>query len=392
MNKIIINSSFILLLFFIYSFSFQHHNSFIKDFLKKEQLRVIKQADKFLNEKPVTITAFHCLRSKGNIHEYFSEGDYWWPNPDDPNGAYIRKDGFSNPNNFKKHRKALRRLSVIVPALVAAYKITHKKIYAQKAIEHLRAWFVTPKTMMNPNLLYSQAIKGITNGRSIGIIDGIHLVEVAKAIIVLQKMNSINKITLLKLKIWFNKFLIWLTTHNYGIKERDHGNNHSTCWAMQVAMFSKLTSNNKNLTFVRNFYKNNLLPNQMDTNGSFPKELARTKPYAYSIFNLDAMAMVCEITSTKNDDLWEYTTPNGEGIKKAFAFLFPFIKDKNKWPYKKDIMYWKDWPVRQPSLLLAAVHFNKPEYYEVWETLNPEPQKDEIIRNFPIRQPLLWIE
>ena len=35
---------------------------------------------------------------------------------------------------------------------------------------------------MNPHLLYAQAIKGRFTGRSIGIIDTLHLVEVARAI------------------------------------------------------------------------------------------------------------------------------------------------------------------------------------------------------------------
>ena len=33
-------------------------------------------------------------------HDYFSEGDYWWPDPKNPGGPYIRRDGFSNPANF----------------------------------------------------------------------------------------------------------------------------------------------------------------------------------------------------------------------------------------------------------------------------------------------------
>ena len=40
-------------------------------------------------------------------------------------------------------------------------------------------------------------------------------------------------------------------------------------------------------------YLDVLLPGQMAPDGSFPKELARTKPYSYSIFNFDAMTMLC---------------------------------------------------------------------------------------------------
>ncbi len=154
-----------------------------------DSLRILNRANTYLQEKPVTVTNEFCERSAGGIHDYYSEGDYWWPNPEKPQGPYIRRDGMTNPHNFTAHRKALRRLSLIVPNLLAAYKITNSKKYADKAMEHLLAWFVNKETRMNPNLLYAQAIKGKVTGRGIGIIDTIHLVEVAQAIMYLEKVS-----------------------------------------------------------------------------------------------------------------------------------------------------------------------------------------------------------
>src|ERR687886_187553 len=104
-----------------------------------------------------------------------------------------------------------------------------------------------------------------------------------------------------------------------------------------------------------------LLPKQMATDGSFPRELARTKPYGYSIFNLDAMTTLCQILSTKENDLWNYTTTDGKSIKKGIEFLYPYLTDKSKWPYAKDVMYWDQWPVAQPSLVFGAVAYNNKE-------------------------------
>ena len=99
----------------------------------------------------------------------------------------------TNPDNFVEHRRALMRLSVQVPALVAAWKLTKDKRYATQAAAHLRAWFIDERTRMNPNLQYAQAIQGRTTGRGIGIIDTIHLVEVARAIEILKDSSaSIN--------------------------------------------------------------------------------------------------------------------------------------------------------------------------------------------------------
>jgi hypothetical protein len=115
-------------------------------------------------------------------HDFFSEGDYWWPDPKNPDGPYIQRDGLTNPDNFVDHRQYLMRLSVEVPALAAAWILTREKKYAAHAAAHLRAWFIDPATRMNPNLRYAQAIHGRFTGRGIGIIDTIHLVEVAHSI------------------------------------------------------------------------------------------------------------------------------------------------------------------------------------------------------------------
>src|SRR5204863_1126200 len=143
------------------------------DLASFDRARVLKAANQYLSEKPITVTASSSPRSAGGVHDFFSEADYWWPDPKNPAGPYIQRDGMSNPDNFVAHRRALMRLSVQVPALVAAWKLTKDKRYAVKAAEHLRAWFINEPTRMNPNLQYAQAIHGVTTGRSIGIIDTI---------------------------------------------------------------------------------------------------------------------------------------------------------------------------------------------------------------------------
>ena len=57
----------------------------------------------------MTVTASHCERSAGGKHDFFSEGDYWWPDPANPDGPYIQRDGLSNTNNFMEHRHAMIR-------------------------------------------------------------------------------------------------------------------------------------------------------------------------------------------------------------------------------------------------------------------------------------------
>ncbi|HEV8254393.1 MAG TPA: alginate lyase family protein [Vicinamibacteria bacterium] len=354
-----------------------------------ERARVLRAADHYLTEQPVTMTASHSPRSAGGLHDFFSEGDYWWPDPQNPGGPYVQRDGVSNPGNFLEHRNALMRLSVQVPALAAAWSLTHEARYANHAGRHLRAWFVDEATRMNPSLQYSQAIQGRFTGRGTGIIDTIHLVEVARAAEVLAPALPAKDLE--AVKGWFADYLRWMTTHQYGIDEREAKNNHGTCWVMQVAAFAHLAGNEEQLAYCRARFKTVLVPNQMAADGSFPQELRRTKPYGYSLFNLDAMGTAAQILSTPADDLWRLELPDGRGMRRALAYMVPFIRDKKSWPLPPDVMYHEHWPMRQAALLFGGLALGKPEYVELWKTLPADSTEYEVIRNFFIRQPVLWV-
>ena len=360
--------------------------------LPRERARVLRAADRYLAERPITVTASRSPRSAGGLHDFFSEGDYWWPDPDNPGGPYIQRDGMSNPANFADHRRALMRLSVQVPALVAAWQLTRKAPYAARAADHLRAWFITPDTRMTPNLQFAQAIHGRVTGRGTGIIDTIHLVEVARAVERLEGAPGWTAEDDRGVRRWFAEYLDWITTHSYGISERDAKNNHATCWVMQVAAFARLTNDAGLLADARRRFTAIIVPNQMAADGSFPEELRRTKPYGYSLFNLEAMATVCQILSTRADSLWTFELPDGRGMRRAMAFMAPFIRDKHAWPHPPDVMYDRDWPMRQESLLFAGIALGRPDYVQLWEGLPADSSVEEVVRNYFVRQPLLWID
>ncbi|HTN22222.1 MAG TPA: alginate lyase family protein [Pelobium sp.] len=353
----------------------------------KEQ--TLAEADWAMQQQPVTVTAETSARSAGGKHDFYSEGDYWWPNPEDPTGPYIQKDGMTNPENFVSHRLAMIRFSKIIGALASAYKITGDQKYVDRALVHLKAWFVNPQTRMNPNLEFAQAIKGRFTGRGIGIIDTIHLLDVAQGTLVMQ--DKIDGTDLKAIKNWFSDYLKWLMTSKNGNDEMNAKNNHGTCFTLQVAGFAKLTGNADLLKFASERYKTVLLPNQMAMDGSFPLEMDRTKPYGYSIFNLDAMTILCQVVSTPKDNLFDYVTSDGKSIKKGIEFMHPFIADKSKWTLKPDVMYWKEWPVAQPALVFGANAYQNQNWFNTWKSLEHQPKVEEVIRNLPIKYPLLYL-
>jgi len=357
-----------------------------------DRQRVITAAEQLLDVAPVTVTASRSPRSAGGEHDYFSEGDYWWQDPGNPEGPYIRRDGMTNPGNFVGHRHALMQFGVQVATLTAAYRLTGDRRFADGAVRHLKAWFVDDGTRMSPHLLYAQAIKGRVTGRGVGIIDTIHLIEVARSVEVLEASSALSAAEADAIKRWFADFLLWITTHPYGVEEREAKNNHGTWWVAQAASFARLTGDTATEAFCRKRFKEVLLPAQMAADGSFPLELERTKPYGYSLFNLEGMAVICKLLSTGRDSLWAFTLPDGRNMSRGVGYILPFIADKKTWPHAPDVMHFDDLPIRHAALLFAAEALGNERCYQVWRYLPADPSSEEAIRNMPVRQPVLWIE
>ena len=353
-----------------------------------DRARILRQAEKWVAEKPVTITSFKAERSPGTLHDYFSEADYFWPNPANPSGPYKEIDGKSNPDNFQEHRKAMIRLSLAMPALAAGYRLAGKQAYGKAAAAHLKAWFVTPETHMNPNLELSQGVRnGGPTGRSYGIIDTLHLAEVARGAGFVKSFLSAEEWA--GVQGWFREYLAWMKTSDKGGKERDATNNHSICWSLQASEFARLAGDDATRAEVKQRFETVQLPMQMGQDGSFPRETARTKPYGYSIFNFDAAAVLC--WSLGGETEVRFALPDGRGMCRAASWLAPYIADKTQWPFPHDVQHWESWPVRSLGLLFCGVACHNDDYLALWRRLDPDPIDPEIIRNYPIRQPVLWV-
>lgn len=369
----------------------QSENISIESVLELWSESEIERANKFLKASPITVTDSISERSAGGIHDFFSEGDYWWPNEEDPQAPFERRDGLSNPGVFSDHRLAVVNLSESVATLTSAWIITKEQKYTDKVLQHLNAWFVDTATMMNPNMLYAQAIYGRHTGRGIGLIDAYHFVEVAQSLRILIEHGAIDMRSADAVKSWFADFLNWMNTHPYGVKEMNTKNNHATCWLATASSFAVLTQNDDLIDLYRKRFKEVLLPRQMADDGSFPLELARTKPYAYSLFNIDAFCNVAQILSDEECNLWKYNTADGKSLKKGLEYIYPFIKNKDLWTLSPDVNIWEEWPVCHPSLLFGAFAYNNKDYLDLYLSMDKYPTHQEVKRNLPVRHPLIWL-
>jgi hypothetical protein len=264
-------------------------------------------------------------------HDYFSEGPYWWPDPKNPSGPYIRRDGERNPKRFVANHDDLSNMSDAVLSLGVGAAVLNRPGCIEHASDVLSVWFINPETRMNPNLEFGQAIRGITPGRSTGIIDTVSLIHAAQGIALLEHAGGFDSGLARGLRRWFSEYLSWLTTSDKGREESTSGNNHATWWTAQVAAYACFTGNTKALTAAWKHYREYLVPTEIKPDGSCPREEERTQSLSYSSTNLDAFATICRLAQMNGVDLWHFETPEGQSVIKSIQYLTPYVLNPKRW-------------------------------------------------------------
>lgn len=205
---------------------------------------LLKLADKLLDAKPQSVMDKNFTPPSGSKHDYMSMGPYWWPDTSKADGLpYIRKDGLRNPEIRKiSDREFLGGMEGKCKALSLAYHFTGNEVYAEKATQLLRVWFLNPETKMNPNLDFAQAIPGINDGRGIGIIESRFLADLTDWVTILRASKSFTKADFDGLQSWYKDYLSWMLNSKNGKDEHKAKNNHGTFYDYQVSAFALFTN------------------------------------------------------------------------------------------------------------------------------------------------------
>lgn len=298
--------------------------------------KLIRDAEKALDVDPVSVTEKDQTPPSGDKRDYMSLSRYWWPDPTKPDGLpYIRRDGETNPEaeTYQDPRSLTTMVNAVVP-LGLAYFFTRQETYARHAAKLIRTWFLDPEKGMNPNLQYAQAVPGRSDGRGPGVLDGRHtaLVIDAAGMIRGSKAWTANDDSLLR--AWFGRYVTWLTESENGKDESDAPNNHGTWYDAHVvpaALYSGKTDIARRI--VKEAAEKRILA-QIGPDGTQPKELARTRPFHYSVFNLEAHARLATQARRLGVDLWDPSTEAGRRIRAAVDYLIPFALGEKDWPHK----------------------------------------------------------
>lgn len=284
----------------------------------------------------------------------------------------------AKPNGDPQSNDFLQ-LTLQVPALAAASVVVPDDAskYAAAAGALLDAWFLNPGT--RPTLeLSAEGFEPL-----IGLAG---LAEVAVALPFL----ALAPAQMARLKASFAKYLTFLTEDRTALLARDAKNHHASAWLLQVAAFARLTGNETLIAESSHRFKSSTIRAQIDSKGEFPHELRTGNAYRDSLFNLDLLAGVCVLLSSRFDSLWDHELQDGPGMRTAIAYHVPYIRNRKTWPYPADDEHFNDLPCRRPALLFAARAYTQADYAALWKTLDPDPADPVLLRTFPIRQPLLW--
>jgi hypothetical protein len=330
--------------------------------------KLIANADQALTEGPFSVTNKTGVPLSGSKHDYLSLAPYFWPNPDTPDGLpYIRKDGEVNPETRNDYTDfiEMRRFFSAVDVLGEAFYYTGDEQYADKAISLIRAWFIDPATKMNPHLNYGQGIPGQTEGRPFGIIEFGGIRNVLSTLEILEYKDKLGASTKKGMHAWLSEYANWLQTSELGVLESTRSNNHGTTYDLQLYNILLYLEEIDQVRRLMETVTINRINDHIEPDGSQPHELHRTRSHSYSITNLSAHTRLAVIGKKVGVDLWNYESPDGGSIKKAYEFLIQYLVTDKEWEYQQ-ISSLSASKIKFANLLLyAGKEFDKVAFLEI---------------------------
>jgi Alginate lyase len=264
---------------------------------------LIRRADRALNAPLRSVTDKSTVPPSGSKNDYISMGPYWWPNPSSASGLpYIQRDGQRNPEVMGNAMDSDRMQNMAADSrdLALAYRFTGDSKYAKRAADVLRTWFINPATRMNPHLRFGQSVPGVAQGRGIGIIDTRDLWMVMDAVVLIK--TEMNSSELKAIRQWFADYAHWMDTSELGKDEAAAKNNHGMFFDAQLVAYWMFVGEFEKARELAFRTQTNRFARQIDRDGRMPLELARTRPFHYHTFTLEAMtrlARYSDLLSTR---------------------------------------------------------------------------------------------
>jgi hypothetical protein len=346
---------------------------------------LLRRADQALLTPPRSVVQKTALPPSGDKHDYISMGPYWWPNPNTAGGLpYVQRDGQRNPEVLGEAMDSIRLQAMLadVRDLALAYHFSGQSRYAAQAAVVLRTWFLAPATRMNPSLRFAQGIPGVTEGRGIGLIDTRDLWWVFDAVALIAPADTAEQLGASEhagLMQWFADFARWMDTSQSGQDAAAEGNNHGMFYDVQMAALWLYTGQLERARQLLAAVPAKRFATQIDAQGRLPLELARTRPFHYHAFTLEAMTRLARYSrvlaarSSGNPpppDLWR-AEAGGRSLGSVVTFVAGVVAQPAGWTYATAVEPKPVLPPALPALLQAQRALPSSATAAALQTLQP---------------------
>ena len=331
-----------------------------------------KEAEKAMKTLPLSVMDKKPTPPSGDKHDYMSMARYYWPNPATPNHMpYVRRDGYDNPEikTISDHDN-LAHMTKASRALALGYYLTGDERYAEHAILLLRAWFLAPATAMHPNLNFAQYKAGLNTGEAFGILDARSLPLAIDAVGLLAGSKSWTAVDDTGIRRWFADYYTWLTNSAAGKHESAAHNNHGSWFQEQAAPIAVYLDRTEDARRMAERVREQRIPNQIDAQGMQKYEMARTKSFSYSAFNLEALTLFAATVAPLGVDLYKPVTPGAPGILTAIDALMPY-DSKHPWPHEQVVAGLES--SLCPALVFAGAYTHDAKYIDAQKRFRCKP-------------------
>ncbi|KAI0079578.1 chondroitin AC/alginate lyase [Panus rudis PR-1116 ss-1] len=240
---------------------------------------------------------------------------------------YVVRDGMRNPDvDLLVGPDYAMSMSQSVLYNALSYALLRSRSSSQNVANFIDTYFLSPSTAMNPNMNFGQLVRGPGKehqmGTFTGPLDMRGMVKVVNALLVLKTAKSPDWTAGREqaMSTWSKAYLSWLQTSDLGKELAGKANNHLTFYVNQVAALQMYLGDNKGaLSTIRAYFKNQF-QDQIAQSGEQPFEAARSRPYHYRAFNLEAMITNAKIADQLGANLWTTQSRYGATIQTALDY------------------------------------------------------------------------
>ncbi len=318
----------------------------------EEYKSLVSKANRIIKIKPIAVTNKETSIS-GDKHNYESLSIYWWPDPKNPGGPYVARDGEFNPEYKKYDYPRLLQLKDNLVTCSKAFFLTGDSRYYDYFCRQLDTWFINPETRMVPNLEFSQFVPGHNNGRGNpqGMSDAYNFNDMLESIRLVNAVASIGKPRMKAMKAWFKDLAHWMQTSDYGLKTQAFKNSQVLSFDVTVYNIFIFTGQKSARKAIFKAFSTKRVNAQIDAEGKMPESLRRTKGFSYSVSSLQKFVDFMSLAKADGKNLPKETR---DKIQSAFDYITPFTTNRNAFPYSEI----GDWDEETKKLEKARKRFD----------------------------------